>query len=158
MALAFGLDHIVIDTERPKDPAQSIYCSNTATTRGKPALTIESGALGQTDKTPVDAVKKGCTNLMKFLKMIPGNPYMVQNPIWMDRNEVLRSTATGIFYPLVERDQKVSAGAPLGYVTDFFGQRTMEVKAPFEGIVLYILGTPPVSEGEPLAFVGRVQE
>lgn len=158
MALAFGLDHIVIDTERPKDPTQSVYCSNTATTRGKPALTIESGALGQTDQASVGRVEKGCTNVMKFLKMIPGNPEVVQHPIWIDRNEVLRSKATGIFYPLVQRDQKVSAGTLLGYVTDFFGQRTMEVKAPFEGIVLYILGTPPVSEGEPLAFVGHIQK
>lgn len=158
MALAFGLDHIVIDAERPKDPAQSIYCSNTATTRGKPALTIESGARGQTDESSVRRVEKGCMNLMRFLKMIQGDAEMVRYPIWIDRNEVLRSTVTGIFYPLVERDKTVSEGTLLGYVTDFFGQKTMEVKAPFEGIVLYILGTPPVNEGEPLAFVGHIQK
>src|SRR5215510_11551598 len=34
LALAFGLDRIIMDTERPTDPSQSIYCSTTATTRG----------------------------------------------------------------------------------------------------------------------------
>jgi len=40
LALAFGLDHIVIDTERPSDPAASVYLANTAMTRGKPALSV----------------------------------------------------------------------------------------------------------------------
>ncbi len=49
-------------------------------------------------------------------------------------------------------------GALMGYVTDFFGKRIYELRAPFAGEVLYILGTPPVSKGEPLAMVGRVAE
>src|SRR5882757_9613001 len=43
LALAFGIDHILVDRGRPTDPARSLYCSTTAITRGKPALTIESG-------------------------------------------------------------------------------------------------------------------
>jgi predicted deacylase len=37
MAIAFGLDHIVVDHGRPTDPAKSSFLSNTAITRGKPA-------------------------------------------------------------------------------------------------------------------------
>jgi hypothetical protein len=29
-----------------------------------------------------------------------------------------------------------------------------EVLAPFDGEILYIVGTPPVSKGEPVAMVG----
>ena len=35
-----------------------------------------------------------------------------------------------------------------------FGKKIYETRAPFAGEVLYILGTPPVSAGEPLAFIG----
>jgi hypothetical protein len=76
----------------------------------------------------------------------------------MDRSEVLRSEVTGIFYPLVEKDSTVEKGTLLGYVTDFFGRRVSEVRAPFSGVLLYILGTPPVSAGEPLAFVGHIAD
>src|SRR6266496_1515731 len=38
MVLAFGLDHIIISADRPKDPAASRYLDNTANTRGKPAI------------------------------------------------------------------------------------------------------------------------
>ena len=43
MAIAFGLDRIVIDRDRPTDPAASSFLSNTAILRGKPAITTEVG-------------------------------------------------------------------------------------------------------------------
>jgi predicted deacylase len=65
---------------------------------------------------------------------------------------------TGIFYPLVERGHTVAEGTRLGYVTDFSGKRLFELRAPFSGMVLYILGTPPVNQGEPLAMIGQISE
>jgi hypothetical protein len=158
LALAFGLDHIVMDRDRPRDPAASVYCSTTATTRGKPAITIESGGLGATDNEAIARIEWGVINVMRHLKMLDGQARMVEHPLFIDRNEVLRSTATGIFYPLVERGHTVAKGTLLGYVTDFFGQRLFELRAPFGGAVLYILGTPPVSQGEPLAMIGHIAE
>src|ERR1700691_3011809 len=55
----FGFDHIVIDKNRPKDAAQSMYCSNTAITRGKPAMTVECGFLGRTSEKSTRAIVKG---------------------------------------------------------------------------------------------------
>ncbi|PYS37146.1 MAG: succinylglutamate desuccinylase, partial [Acidobacteria bacterium] len=46
MVLAFGLDHIIISADRPKDPQASRYLENTATTRGKPSITAEAGHAG----------------------------------------------------------------------------------------------------------------
>ncbi|HSE43405.1 MAG TPA: M14 family metallopeptidase [Acidobacteriota bacterium] len=157
LALAFGLDHIVIDNSLPRNPAESIYTSNTATTRGKPAITTESGALGQTDEQAVSITERGVLNVMKHLKMYPGDADTVQNPVWLEGGEVLRSQSDGIFYPLVDRGITVAQGTVLGYVTDFFGKKLFDVKAPFAGEVLYVLGTPPVSKGEPLAFVAKTR-
>jgi uncharacterized protein len=155
MALAFGLDHIVMDKERPADAANSIYCSTTATTRGKPAITIESGGLGATDHESIARIEHGVMNVMRHLQMLAGKAQMVEQPIFIERSEVLRSEATGIFYPLIERGQTCAKGTLLGYVTDFFGKRIYELRAPFAGEVLYILGTPPVNKGEPLAMIGQ---
>lgn len=156
MALAFGLDHIVIDTDRPKDPRHSVYCSNTATTRGKPAITTESGERGQTDEPSIARIERGVMSVLRWLHMLDGEPQFVEHPIWIDRSEVIRSQVTGLFYPLVKKGVAVTKGMRLGYITDFFGQRIADVRAPLSGIVLYILGTPPVSPNEPLAFVGHI--
>lgn len=158
MVLAFGLDHIVIDTERTTDPNNSAYTSNTAITRGKPSITTETGLLGRTDEESVALVETGVFNLLRYFKMLPGEPKRAERPVWVDRNEVLRSPATGTFHARVHPGQTVEQGALLGVLTDFFGQTIQEIRAPFAGEVLYVVGTPPVSQGEPLGMVGRVKK
>ncbi len=153
LALAFGLDHIVIDTERPTDPQASVYLANTAMTRGKPALTAESGAWAQTDEASIARIERGVTGVLKHLKMTSDGPDPVSHPVWLGRNEVLRTRFTGLFYPAVEPMQTVAEGALVGRVTDFHGTLLQEVRAPFAGEILYVVATPPVSEGEPLGYV-----
>ena len=153
MALAFGMDHVVVDRERPLDPAGSIYVSNTAVTRGKPALTIESGALAGTDHESIARIVRGIAGVMKHLGMRAEGPPPVAHPIMLERTEVLRSGATGMFYPQVERGHTVAEGTLIGHITDFHGRLLEEIRAPFAGEILYVVGTPPISKGEPIAFV-----
>lgn len=74
-----------------------------------------------------------------------------------DGNEVLRSPATGIFHARVQPDQSVARGTLLGVLTDFFRNTLQEIRAPFSGIVLYVVATPPVSQGEPLGMIGHIK-
>jgi predicted deacylase len=157
LALASGFDHIVVDRGRPTDPAQSIYLSNTAILRGKPALTVESGYLASTDEDSIARIERAVAGWLRELGMRATGPPPVASPVWIDRNEVLTSSVTGIFYPAVERGQNVGPGTIVGRITDFHGTVLEEVKAPFAGIVLYVIGTPPISKGEPVAFIGQVQ-
>jgi predicted deacylase len=158
MALAFGLDHIVVDRERPTDAAASVYLSNTAITRGKPAITIESGGLARTDEASIVRIEQGIAGLLRHLGMQPEGPAPVTAPVWIERNVVIRSGATGIFRAAVERGHTVAAGAVLGEITDFHGRLLERVVAPFPGEILYVVRTPPVSKGEPLAFLGAAGE
>jgi predicted deacylase len=153
----FGFDHIVIDKNRPKDAAQSVYCSNTAIMRGKPAMTVESGFLGRTSAKSTRAIVDGVESVMRYLKMIEGRPKPVKKPVYLEPVEVLNSPATGILYPHVERDAMVKKGAVLAHITDFFGKKIADVKAPFAGVVLYIVATPPITEGQPVGCVGHIR-
>ena len=157
LALAFGIDHIVIDRNRPTDPARSIYCSNTAITRGKPAITVESGYLGTTDAACVDQIADGVRGVMRELGMLADGPARLERPVYLDPVEVLTSPATGILYPRVERGQQVTKGQVLTQITDFFGEALAEVAAPFDGVVLYVVATPPITEGQPVGCVGAAR-
>ena len=53
MALAFGIKHIIIDNSRIKDLTQSKYLGNTALLLSKPAITTESGYLGNIDEESI---------------------------------------------------------------------------------------------------------
>lgn len=157
LALASGFDHIVVDRGRPTDPAQSIYLSNTAILRGKPALTVESGYLASTDEESIARIERAVAGWLRELQMRSDGPPPVAAPVWIDRSEVLTSSVTGMFYATVERGHSVAQGTVIGRITDFHGKVLEEVKAPFAGIVLYVLGTPPISKGEPVGFVGEVR-
>jgi predicted deacylase len=158
MALAFGLDHIVVDRGRSKDPAASAYTSNTAILRGKPAITAESGGMGLTDEVSVAAQEAGAMSLVAHLEIMDAPSIRVVKPLWIDRSEVVTAPVAGVWRPSVEKMQSVAAGTLLGRIHDPFGGVLAEVKAPFAGEVLYVVATPPVSKGEPLGFVGQVSE
>jgi hypothetical protein len=155
LALAFGLDHIVIDTERPNDPKASVYLANTAMTRGKPGLTVESGGWSRTDEESIARVEAGVAGVLRHLKMRSEGPPPVAHPVWLGRNEVLRTRFTGLLYPMVEPGQTVAEGTLIARVTDFHGKVLEEIRSPFAGEILYVVATPPISQGEPVGFVAE---
>lgn len=155
MALAWGSDHIVIDTMRPRDVRASVYTQNTAQLRGKPALTTETGYLGIAAEDMVQRNVDGVFRLLRYFHMVPGEVELVRQPLFFERAEVLRSPATGVWHARVERGQSVQKGAIIGVLTDFFGNPQAEIRAPFGGIVLYVVATPAMSQGEPMGMIGE---
>lgn len=156
MALAFGLDHIVIDRGRPRDPNATLFCSNTAHARGKPAVTTEAGGVGVPTADMVDLNVRGAFRVMRHLGMLPGPRELLEHPVWLEPSEVLTSPDTGLWYPAVHPDQYVAKGALLGRLTDYFGQPIGEVRAPLAGIVLYVVASPAMGKGEPVGMVAAV--
>jgi hypothetical protein len=155
MALAWGNDHIVIDTTRPRDVRASVYTQNTAQLRGKPSLTTEAGYLGMPAEEMVQRNVDGVFRVLRYFKMVPGEIELVRQPLFFERTEVLRSPATGVWHAKVERGQSVQKGALIGLLTDFFGNPQAEIRAPFGGIVLYVVATPAMSQGEPMGMIGE---
>jgi len=154
MVLAFGLDHIIISADRPKDPQASRYLENTATTRGKPSITAEAGHAGTVETDDLNALINGCLSVMRYLKILPGQPTMVDHPVWFEKVVTLASEQTGIFYPVIKRGTYVEAGMKVGYVTDYVGKVIFEARAPVAGVVLYICAVPSMTKGATIANIG----
>ena len=110
MVLAFGLGTIIISADRPTDPGASRYLDATASTRGKPSITVEAGRAGTVDPADVSALVDGSLSVMRLLKMLPGTPAMVDHPVWIESIKTIASEQTGIFYPLVARGTYVAQG------------------------------------------------
>ena len=154
MALAWGHERIVVDTNRPRDVNASVYTQNTAHLRGKPSLTTETGWLGAPEEEMIALNERGVWRLMRYLRMLPGAVEMVQHPIMLTRTQVLTSPGTGTWHAKVERGHTVTTGTVVGVLTDFFGNTIAEVRAPFAGEVLYVVATPAMRAGEPVAMIG----
>ena len=65
MVLAFGLDHIIIWSERPTDPNATRYLDNTAAVRGKPSIVVEAGHAGTVETDDVNLLVKGTLSTMR---------------------------------------------------------------------------------------------
>jgi predicted deacylase len=156
MVLAFGLDHIIISADRPKDLNASRYLENTASVRGKPSITAEAGHAGTVETDDVAALLNGCLNVMRYLKMLPGAASMIEHPVWIKQVITIASEQTGIFYPLVRRGTYVEQGMKIGYVTDYVGKTIFEARASAAGIALYVCAVPSMTRGATIANIGVV--
>lgn len=156
MVLAFGLDHIIISADRPKDPNASRYLENTASLRGKPSITVEAGHAGTVEPQDVQALIDGTLGVMAYLRMLDRPVRFVERPVWLDPTVTVASEAAGIFYPLVARGTYVAQGMKLGYVTDYLGKVVWEAKAPVAGVITFVRAVPSMNKGETVAAIGVV--
>src|SRR6266446_4702181 len=101
MVLAFGLDHIIIWRERPTDPAATRYLDNTASVHGKPSIVVEAGHAGTTETDDIALLVNGTLSTMRALKLLPGDPHPIENPVWIEKLADVLADGPGIWYPLV---------------------------------------------------------
>jgi uncharacterized protein len=156
MVLAFGLDHVIIWSERPTDPNATRYLDNTATVRGKPSIVVEAGHAGTVETDDVNLLVDGTLGTMRSLKMLPGEPRFIENPVWIEKLSDVLADGPGIWYPLVKRGTYVSAGMKLGTITDYFGKVIAEPRAPVSGVVLHVNAVPSLKKGDNIADLGVV--
>ncbi len=158
MATNMGFDHVVVFNTTGKEYMQeespSLYCSAEAFKRGIPAMDIECGRLGKVEDLSIEKIRIGVMNLLRQLKMMSGRPTLSSTVNIIEERSYINSAETGIFYPSKSAGDQVQKGMALGYLTDFFGRNKKEVYADKDGIILFMLGTPPVSKDETLIVIG----
>ncbi|HXN63805.1 MAG TPA: succinylglutamate desuccinylase/aspartoacylase family protein [Candidatus Acidoferrales bacterium] len=156
MALAFGLNYIIIQSDFPRDPNAAKYLVSDALTRGKPSIIAEAGYAGVSETDDVETLVRGNLNVMRYLKMLPGAAPRLEHPVWMEKAVTVEGEQEGIFYPLVKRGTYVEAGAEVGYVTDYFGKVVQEARAPVAGVVLHICALPTMKKGANIVDIGVI--
>jgi len=154
MALAFGLDHIIISADRPKDPNASRFLENTASTRGKASITAEAGRSGPVDVNDPALLIRGIHGVMAYLKMVPTGPKPVANPIWIEKIVTVAADKDGVFYPSVSRDAHVEAGQRIGFVRDHYFRKLADVTAPEAGTIMFVRALPSLKKGDTIANIG----
>jgi uncharacterized protein len=156
MALAFGLDHIIIQKNQAPAVPGATSISRFAEDQGKPTIIAEAGHAGTTDAADVEALVRGCKNVMRHLKMLPGAVTPVEHPVWLGPITTVRSENDGIFYPLVVPEAYVQRGMIVGYVTDYFGNKLTDVTTPISGVVTYICSVPSMKKGDTAANIAEI--
>ena len=161
MATHMGFDHVILfkttgkDYMQPENP--SLYCSAEAFKAGIPSVDVECGRLGIVEPDLVQKITIGVESLLKQLKMLKGSPIKTPKIAFIENRTFQSSAQTGFFYPLKGSGDYVVAGMKVGYITDVFNQPLEDVYADQDGVILFVLGTPPVNKGETLLVIGKVE-
>jgi predicted deacylase len=93
---------------------------------------------------------------MRALKMLPGDPHPIENPVWIEKLVDVLADGPGIWYPLVKRGTYVSAGMKLGTITDYTGKLIAEPRAPVSAVILHVNAVPSLKKGDNIADLGVV--
>lgn len=158
MVLAFGLDHIIIQKQLTPAVPGATSISRFAEDQGKPTIIAEAGHAGTTDTEDIDALVHGSTNVMRHLKMLPGDVKPIEHPVWIGQITTVKSEHDGIFYPLVVPEAYVQQGMRIGYTTDYFGHKLADITTPISGVVVYICSLPSMKKDGTAAYIGEISQ
>jgi len=158
LAVAFGLDHIVMDTGAQHASGPSLFTDLTALERGIPAITTETGQSGSNAPYWVGLAERGIWNVLRHLDMIAEDEVINTGITWLGDYKVITSPRSGIFRAVIKDGYFVAEDAVLGVLVDFFGNELLTIRSPFAGVVNYVISTPPVNKGEPVAMISKVVE
>jgi predicted deacylase len=143
LALAFGLDHIIVSDVDPSSPTAGRSLSGYALVNGKTVVVAEAGRSGIVAPADLDALVNGSLNVLGALGMLPRRAAPGRNPVWLSgAGERVAASREGVFFAAVPRDTRVTKGQLLGRTTDFLGRPLEEIRSPIDGLVTFIRGVP----------------
>lgn len=157
LALAFGLDHIIVTDVNPAVPGAGRSLSGQALVRGKTVLVAEAGRSGLVAPADVDALVNGSLSVLGALGMLDRAVHPVRHPVWLaGAGARVAADGGGVFFATVERDSRVKKGQSIGYTTDYLGKRMGTVRSPIDGLVTFIRGVPSMWPRATLANVAPI--
>ncbi len=159
MAYAFGTPLLVRFPQSFSDAA--IYAGGAGVVLGRPAIDVEVGGRGRAADAEIDLVVNGVLRVLRHLDMIGMNSdappaRSVVAPVEIVQRSSARSPLDGAFLPAVSPGEWVAEGSTLGTVQSLHGDDARTVLAPASGVVLVLLATPPIREGEWVATIGHL--
>ena len=156
LALAFGLDRIIVSDIDPSNASSTRSLSGYALSLGKTVLVAEAGRVGTVTVGDVTSLIDGSLNVLASLGMINRPLPPLVHPIWLANGARVRAAAAGMFTPAVAGGTYVSAGMRIGTMSDYYGRQTSEITAPLAGVVTFIRGVPSAWAEATLANIAPV--
>jgi predicted deacylase len=132
---------------------------NAAFLMNKPTVVYEAGESMRFDDYAIKEGIQGVLNILKHFEMISNSDfkYVERNKtIHIAARKWLRAPTAGMFIPKVVNGSEITKGQILGIITDTFGKRTKQIKAPFDGYIFCVNQQAVINQGEALFHVGKV--
>ncbi len=127
---------------------------------GIPTLLYEAGEALRFDEIAIRAGVRGVVEVMRTLGMLPASrrhPGQI-DPIITNTTNWVRAASSGILRPMVKLGGHVAKESLLGVISDPFGEKEVQVKSPYNGIIIGRTNLPLANEGDALFHIARFKE
>jgi hypothetical protein len=143
LAQGFGI-HYVLEGKTPGSTYQA------ASRAGIPSILAEAGGQGIWSEENIQLLVAGVLRSMIHLGMLDLALPPAEPAVLLHQWAWLRSEHSGLFYPQVQVGQHVDIDQTLGRVTDAFGNMLQTLHAPMAGLVLFLVTSLAMNQGDPL--------
>ncbi len=127
-----------------------------AVTAGVPTIVYEAGGPRRLERPVIAVGIAGVLNVLRHLKMMPGEPLSPPLRLLIDRTHWIRSRTGGILDLRVDLGQPLRRGQAISVNTNPFGRERSLLKAPYAGVVLGLTQLPLVHPGDAICHVARL--
>jgi uncharacterized protein len=153
IAVAMGLPYVVREGRREGGLAG--MTSSAAAAAGIPAVIAEAGGCGRLEESATALLAGGVVNVLRHLEMLPGDPApphpalrSVGGFVW------LHSEGGGWWEAAAGAGTEVAEGDLLGRVRNLWGDEVEQIRAPADGVVLFVTTSAAVTEHRLLLGLG----
>lgn len=157
MAMVFGLEYANAFRGNLTPKSKAIWGGSAAVAMGIPSIDVEAGGMGIINHYAIEQIETGIRRIMDHMKIKPSGLPPVSEPTIFGLRHSVNAPTDGSWFPLVDTEKMVEEGELIGYMTDWYGNRIFEARAPISGMLILRLEAPPVSEGELLLTVAELE-
>lgn len=123
---------------------------HSATEKGVVSILAESGGDGTLEEEDVRVHLKGIWNVMRYLKMVPGQPLIPGPQIAATGRAITRAKRSGLLRLKVGIGEAVEDGQVVAEIADVFGRVVEEVRVDRGGITGLVWSHKVVNTGDPV--------
>jgi predicted deacylase len=151
IALAFGLPYVV--RQELDESGLGGMTSSAAARAGIPGVIAEAGGCGQLEDSATSLLVDGVRNVLRHLEMLPGEPAPPRSRI-VGKFVWVRASQQAWWQPVVAAGDEVAEGQIVGTLRTLYGDVLEELRAPRDGVVLFLTTSPAVNVDGPLLGLG----
>lgn len=130
LAKMYGTEYVWMISKWPEGSSDLEFSR-----RGVPSIVAECGGLGAYEESHIKAHADGITNVMKYLKMIPGAPRVPNSQKTVQKAFEIRATNGGILYPQSKAGDTIKQGDTLGEIRNLQGETIENIVSPVNGVI-----------------------
>lgn len=159
LKLSYEATDYILNAEYVIKSLSRNHAYNYAPIVGTPAVELELGHCGGWSQEEVEQYKENIVNLLRFLKVLPGEAKKrTRNIPHIIKGEYLEATHSGRWYPCIKTETICKKGQKLGEIKDYFGNVLKEYYAEYEGVVIMVVGSLGIQKGDPIITYGLCEK